>query len=1065
MQQHPLTRTLTIILFCMVLLIHILPLGAADSSDDAYMDDLSYADLEEEYLTYENVTIYDATSTIAVAPTNLTNNFPKTSYAEWNQGQCGNCWVWAGTGVLAQTLNKSKNTYTPLSIQFFNSNYMDGNINMKKPHDWACTGGFPSTFAEIYNTGVNQSYEGGPFAVPWSNYNASYKDASVGSNGNVQTTLPKNLMTIRPNYGIDHIDAQKVLATPSSNQTAAVENITLALVDGKVIFYSMYLPNKTAWDEFDPEFWGKQPDGIWDMDRWNATDYNSSAGEGSGHAMILIGYNKTDPAPANQYWIVQNSWGNPVNRSTGQYKLKMWMDYNATFNNTGWYTQEFWVFNTSWKTDPTVSSITPSTGRNTGSVEITALEGTNFASGAELMLKSASVTPRHVGSIANGANGALLENPYKAAVRNNYAYIASYNSSALEIVNLSNPFVPEHVGRIVNGTGGALLDGPTDVAVSGNYAYVTSYNNNALEIVDISTPSAPFHRGKIVNGTGGAKLQEPMSVKVVGNYAYVTSAGSNSLEIVDVSNPSLPVHKANVTDGVQGAPLYYPVSVDIVPGYPYAYVTSLGSNALTIIDISNLSEPAWESAIYNGGGGGALLDGPRSVRVAGYNAYIASNASNALEIIDISNQSAPFHRGSIAKTAGVTYLNGPADVAISADRKYAYVTSYQGGTFDVIDISNPSAPVYQTGITNGAGGALLKNPNGVVLSRSLAYVTSRGSDALEVVALDAIPATDITVASASIMSGSFDLTGAPAGSWSVVATNSNGRYSSLDNGFTITAVPQPVPTLGPDSGGDSKPAGTGKTSATAGQASVSLKTNSLGQTLAPYTVQTTAASPIEVTVAIPQATKSLTAAGAPISEVTVTPVSKEAVAGLTLGTAAPEGTVFATGGLGVECSPAGASFSQPVAITFTMTEAQWNAALAQAGGRTQDITVQYYDTTSKSWLSLPTTVAPATHQVTATTTHFTLFAVFVKTADTAGAAPSRVTYSWETPTPAALIQTTTAAVTRQTPVPAPAPSQPQFPAMTIVAIIAGIAVIIAGVLLLRRWWIRRQNPALFRKYD
>ena len=38
------------------------------------------------------------------------------------------------------------------------------------------------------------------------------------------------------------------------------------------------------------------------------------------------------------------------------------------------------------------------------------------------------------------------------------------------------------------------------LTVSGNYAYVASYQSNALEIVDISNPAVPVHKGKLVNG-------------------------------------------------------------------------------------------------------------------------------------------------------------------------------------------------------------------------------------------------------------------------------------------------------------------------------------------------------------------------------------------------------------------------------------------------------------------------------------------------------------------------------------------------------------------------------------
>ena len=57
----------------------------------------------------------------------------------------------------------------------------------------------------------------------------------------------------------------------------------------------------------------------------------------------------------------------------------------------------------------------------------------------------------------------------------------------LEIVDVSNPASPVHKGSIINGTGGALLNGAFAIYVSGNYAYIASYDSNALEIVDIGT--------------------------------------------------------------------------------------------------------------------------------------------------------------------------------------------------------------------------------------------------------------------------------------------------------------------------------------------------------------------------------------------------------------------------------------------------------------------------------------------------------------------------------------------------------------------------------------------------
>jgi hypothetical protein len=459
---------------------------------------------------------------------------------------------------------------------------------------------------------------------------------------------------------------------------------------------------------------------------------------------------------------------------------------------------------------PTASGIMPASGVNTTTVSITNLAGTNFASGATVMLTPSNSNPVHKGSIvdATGTGGALLNYPNSVYVSGNYAYVASANSNALEIVDVSDPANPVHKGNISTGAGGALLNKPWSVYVSGNYAYVTSRESNALEIVDVTNPASPVHKGCITDNSisgSGALLNDPDSVYVSGNYAYVASVGSNALEIVDVTNPASPVHKGSIVDatGTGGALLNDPHSVYVSGNY--AYVASYDSNALEIVDVTNPANPVHKGSIVDATGtGGALLNGPQSVYVSGNYAYVASANSDALEIVDVSNPANPVHKGSIVNGAGGALLHWPESVYVSGN--YAYVASWGSNALEIVDVTNPANPVHKGSIVNGAGGALLSDPAGVYVSGNYEYVGSAGSNALEIVDVGTVTGTSVAWLSSTQMTCTFDLTNKIAGLYNVVVTNPDGSFGTLANGFTVTSVSAPTisgisPSSGPLSGG------------------------------------------------------------------------------------------------------------------------------------------------------------------------------------------------------------------------------------------------------------------------
>ncbi|WP_321507979.1 hypothetical protein [uncultured Methanoregula sp.] len=214
-----------------------------------------------------------------------------------------------------------------------------------------------------------------------------------------------------------------------------------------------------------------------------------------------------------------------------------------------------------------------------------------------------------------------------------------------------------------------------------------------------------------------------------------------------------------------------------------------------------------------------------------------------------------------------------------------------------------------------------------------------------------------------------------------ILSGSTTKYSG-----TFSIAPKPVePTGGGGGGGGAPPA---PAPAPAKAASVpaallappgispttaTLQSNPQGQVLASYQIETNPDAGFSSAVSIATGTTVVSATGAPVTEISVTPVdpSKESTA------LASAGSVFSFSGLSVECEPSGTQFSGGAAtVSFSLTPAQWAEALGKANGNTNAMTIQFFDQATKTWSAVPTVVDPVTHTVTAQVSHFSLYGLF-----------------------------------------------------------------------------------------
>ena len=238
-----------------------------------------------------------------------------------NQGWCGNCWAWAGTGIMEVAHDVQNGVFDRLSLQFLDS----------CSPGFACCGGGLGGFATWYSSMG--------YAVPWSNTNAEFADINRGCEDGASLVACADIST-HPNYPLISI----VEGTISTyNDPNAIANIKNVLNQNRAIYFWFALPSHDAWVDFG-NFWdgvsGETEASLWTgVNAYCGAEWVDAPNECGAHAVLLLGYNDDDTDPNNHYWLALNSWGTGpapgLVRPNGLFRIPMnVMNYNCVYPDT-----------------------------------------------------------------------------------------------------------------------------------------------------------------------------------------------------------------------------------------------------------------------------------------------------------------------------------------------------------------------------------------------------------------------------------------------------------------------------------------------------------------------------------------------------------------------------------------------------------------------------------------------------------------------------------------------------------------------------------------------------------
>lgn len=262
-------------------------------------------------------------------------------------------------------------------------------------------------------------------------------------------------------------------------------------------------------------------------------------------------------------------------------------------------------------------------------------------------------TPIKLAEVINGIGGVTnLAAPVGVVVANNRAFVLGNGSSALSIFDVSNPAAPILIKDIVDdsarpGSPFTKMKWPFQMTLAGTRLYITSQGDHAITILDVANPANPLLLGEVADvsvnpASPFSRLRNPVWVEVVGNVAYVAAGGFDtslgSLTLMDISSPASPTKLAELNDdSIQTTSPFTKLrgawAVKVINDL--AFVTCYGDDALSVIDVSNPSQPRLVKEFVNGSEGIKTLRFTQAVNAQDDTLYVSGSYSTALNMFSL----------------------------------------------------------------------------------------------------------------------------------------------------------------------------------------------------------------------------------------------------------------------------------------------------------------------------------------------------------------------------------------------------------------------------------------------
>jgi YVTN family beta-propeller protein len=268
------------------------------------------------------------------------------------------------------------------------------------------------------------------------------------------------------------------------------------------------------------------------------------------------------------------------------------------------------------------------------------------------------------------------------------AYVTNSGSSTVTMIDLATNTV---IGTISG------FDGPSGFVITpdGNHAYVNNYgaasgvgsgNGTTVRLVNLNT-------NMIVGSPLTVGLAPAaMAITPDGAYVYVVNyttgaLGSGTISIIRTSDNSV---QLNAITGFSG-----PFDIAITPDGKFAYVTNFGSNNFspvgTTVSVVSISSNTIVDTI-------TLGIQPSGIAIApdGSLAYVSNYSTlyNGAGFTDLTSSQGTIDVIALpSNTVSSSIIGGigfsPAEIAISPNGQFAYVTNYSSNTVSVIALPSP----------------------------------------------------------------------------------------------------------------------------------------------------------------------------------------------------------------------------------------------------------------------------------------------------------------------------------------------------------------------------------------